>query len=156
MGSVVGDVSRESSVALGHLFSDVYCIDIWRYLHASSSGFTWTKADGSLSSRIDLIGYPYIWVASVSACDILPCPFCDHCAVVLFVSVPSVVPLGPGLWKKKSIFNLFVTFGLLGDVTSISFPPWRSGKRWVRVGLRVLRSLTVLDGLGLLRKSVIF
>ena len=78
MGSVVGDVSRESSVALGRLFSDVCCINIWRYLHPSSSGFTWTKADGSLSSRIDLIGCPYIWVASVSACDITLCPFSDH------------------------------------------------------------------------------
>ena len=34
MGSVVGDVSRESSVALGRLFSDVCCIDI-RLLRAS-------------------------------------------------------------------------------------------------------------------------
>ena len=98
MGSVVGDVSRESSIALGRLFSDVCCIDIWRYLHPSSSGFTWTRADGSLSSRINLIGCPY-----VSACDILPCPFSDHCAVVLSVSVPSVVP--PGLWKLN--FLLF-------------------------------------------------
>ncbi|XP_044174347.1 uncharacterized protein LOC122957977 [Acropora millepora] len=130
MGSVVGDVSRESSIALGRLFSDVYFIDIWMYLHLSSSGFTWTKADGSLSSRIDLIGCPYIWVVSVSACDILPCPFSDHCAVVLSVSVPIVVPPG-----KKSIFNLFMTFGLLGDVASISFPPWRSGGRFVVVGL---------------------
>ena len=65
MGSVVGDVSRESSVSLGRLFSDVCCIDIWRYLHPSSSGFTWTKADGSLSSRIDLIGCPYIWVLEI-------------------------------------------------------------------------------------------
>ena len=62
-------------------FGEGVCrIDIWTYLHPSSSGFTWTKADGSLSSRIDLIGCPYIWVASVSACDILPCPFCDRCA----------------------------------------------------------------------------
>ena len=59
-------------------------------------------------------------------------------------------------WKKKSIFNLFVTFGLLGDVARISFPPWRSGGRWIRVGLRVLQSLTVLNGLGLLLKSAIF
>ena len=99
MGSVVGDVSRESSIALGRLFSNVCCIDIRSYLHPSSSGFTWTKAGGSLSSRIDLIASPYIWVASVSACDILPCPFSDHSAVVLSVSVPSVVPPGPGLWK---------------------------------------------------------
>ena len=113
MGSVVGDVSRESSVALGRLFSDVCCIDIWRYLHPSSSRFTWTKADGSLSSRIDLIVCPYIWVASVSACDILPCPFSDHCAVVLSVSVPSVVLPGPGLWKlplgfgRRRVFSTY-------------------------------------------------
>ena len=50
MGSVVVDVSRESSIALAHLFSDVCCIDIWRYLQLSSSGFTWTIADGYLSS----------------------------------------------------------------------------------------------------------
>ena len=74
MGSVVSDVSRESSNALGRLFSDLCCIDIWRYLHPSSYGLTWTKTDGSLSSRIDLIGCPYIWVTSVSTCDILPCP----------------------------------------------------------------------------------
>ena len=81
MGSVVGDVSRKSSIiALGRLPNDLCCIDIWRYLHASSSGFTWTKADGSQSSRIDLIGCPCIWVASVSACDILHFPFSDHCA----------------------------------------------------------------------------
>ena len=49
-------------------------------------------------------------------------------------------------WKKK-------TFGLLGDVASISFLPCRSGGRWVRVGSRILRSVTVLDGLGLLRSS---
>ena len=84
--------------ALGRLFSDVCCIDVRRNLHPSSSGFTWTKADGSLSSRIDLIGCPYIWVAPVSACDILPCPFSDHCVFVLSVSGTSVVPPGPGLW----------------------------------------------------------
>ena len=147
MGSVVGDVSRESSVALGRLFSDVCCIDIWRYLHPSSSGFTWTKADGSLSSRIDLIGCPYIWVASVSACDILPCPFSDHCAVVLSVSVPSVVPPGPGLWKLNvAVLEEEEYFQLIRDFWST----WRRRKhlfpslaKWWEVGKSRVKGLTI-------------
>ena len=55
--------------------------------------------DGSVSSRIDLVGCPYVWVPSVSSCEIVPCPFSDHCAVLLCVTVPDVVPPGPGLWK---------------------------------------------------------
>ena len=55
--------------------------------------------DSSVSSHIDLIGCPYVWVPSVSSCEIVPCPFSDHCAVLLCVTVPDVVPLGPGLWK---------------------------------------------------------
>ena len=130
LGSVVGDVSRESSIALGRLFSDVCCIDIWRYLHPSSSGFTWTRADGSLSSRINLIGCPYIWVASVSACDILPCPALFPTIVPLCFLCPFLVlfhlvygNLISRFSKKKSIFILFVAFGLLGDVACIYFPP---------------------------------
>ena len=123
MGSVVGDVSRESSIALGRLFSNVCCIDIRSYLHPSSSGFTWTKAGGSLSSRIDLIASPYIWVASVSACDTCPAlfltilPLCFLCpSLVLFHLGLVYGNLMSRVWKKKSIFILFVTFGLLGDV----------------------------------------
>ena len=98
-GSDASDTSRESSSTLAHLF-DVCCvIDTWRYFHPSSPGFTWMSSDGSVSSRIDLIGCPYVWVPSVSSCDILPCPYSDHCAVSLRVTVPDVVPPGPGLWK---------------------------------------------------------
>lgn len=32
-------------------------------------------------------------------CEMLPCPFSDHCAVLLSVSVPEPVPRGPGRWK---------------------------------------------------------
>ena len=163
MGSVVGDVSRKSSVALGRLFSDVCCTDIWRYLHPSSSDFTWTKADGSLSSRIDLIGFPYIWFLLFLL--VIPCPALFPIIVPLCFLCPSLVLFLLGLvygnlmsrpWKKKSTLILFVTFGLLGDVVNISFLPWLSGGRWVRVGSRVLRSLTVLVGLGLLLRSAIF
>ena len=54
---------------------------------------------------------PYVWVPSVSSCDIVPCPFSDHCGVFLSVSVPDVVPPGPGLWKLN---------------TSILEDPWRT------------------------------
>ena len=147
MGSVVGDVSRKSSIALGRLFSDVCCTDIWRYLHPSSSDFTWTKADGSLSSRIDLIGFPYIWVSSVSACDILTCPFSDHCAVVLSVSVPSVVPPGPGLWKLNvSVLEEEEYSHLIRDF----WTTWRRRKhlfpslaKWWEVGKSRIKGLTI-------------
>ena len=40
-----------------------------------------------------------MWVSSVISCDLLPCPFSDHCDLLTVVSVPDVVPPGPGLWK---------------------------------------------------------
>ena len=101
-GSVVTDVSRESSVALARLFNDSCCLDIWRYLHPTNQGFTWSRADGLVSSRINLISCPYAWMASASTCDIVPCPFSDHCALVLSIDPPNVTPPGPGLWKINS------------------------------------------------------
>ena len=98
-GSDPSDSSRESSASLSSLFDSCCVIDIWRYLHPNTSGFTWTRWNGALASRIDLFGVPYVWVPSVSSCDIVPCPFSDHCAVLLSVVVPDVVPPGPGLWE---------------------------------------------------------
>ena len=87
---------RVSFSSLRDLF-DAFCIvDIWRYLHPSSSSFSWTRWDGSRASRIDLCGIPYVWVSSVLSCDLLPCPFSDHCGLLTVVSVPDVVPPGPG------------------------------------------------------------
>ena len=40
-----------------------------------------------------------MWVSSVLSCDLLPCPFSDHCGLLTIVSVLDVVPPGPGLWK---------------------------------------------------------
>ena len=99
LGYDPADSSCESSSSLRDLFDTCCVIDIWRYLHPSSSSFTWTRCNGSLASRIDLFGVPYVWVSSVPFCDILLCPFSDHCAVSLSISVPDVVPPGPGLWK---------------------------------------------------------
>ena len=63
--SVVDDRSRESTVSLERLFDSCCVLDIWRYLHPSSSAFTWSRWDGSLSSHIDLFGCPFSWVPSV-------------------------------------------------------------------------------------------
>ena len=105
-GSATDDTSRESTSALIRLFDSCCVTDIWRYLHPTAATFTWTKWNGSFASRIDLIGCPYLWVSSVSSCDVLPCPFSDHCAVLFCVSIPSVTPPGPGLWKLNvSILN---------------------------------------------------
>ena len=47
-------------------------VDIWRHLHPSVPGFTWSRWDGLRSSRIDLIGCPFSWLSAVSSCDIVP------------------------------------------------------------------------------------
>ena len=90
---------RDSSSSLTYLFDDCCVVDIWRYLRPSSVGFTWTRWDGSLASRIDLFGVPFSWVPSVSSCSFVPCPFSDHCGVLLSCSIPDAVPPGPGIWK---------------------------------------------------------
>ena len=103
-GSCIDDVSRESTLALTRLFDSCCVVDIWRCLHQTASSFTWSRWDGSLSSRIDLFGSPYSWIASVQGCDILPCPFSDHCAVLFSVVVAQVVTRGPGRWKLNVSF----------------------------------------------------
>ena len=92
-GSSIDDTSRERILALAQLFAS-----------PASSMFTWSRWDGSLSSRIDLFGCPYSWISHVSDCNILPCLFSDHCAVRLLVNVPQVVPRGPGRCKLNISF----------------------------------------------------
>ena len=105
-GSDVSDASRESTSSLVRLYDACCGVDTWHYLHPSSSCFTWIRPDGSMSSCIDLVGCPYVWLSSVLSCDIVPCPFSDHCAVLFSVTVPEVVPPGPGLWKlNRSILE---------------------------------------------------
>ena len=97
VGSDAADTLRESTGALSQLFDSVCVTDIWRYLHPDASAFTWTRWNGSISSRIDMVGVPLSWVPSVTGAFICPCPFSDHCAVTVSVCVPDVVPPGPGL-----------------------------------------------------------
>ena len=103
-GSCVDNDSRESSVALARLFRNCCCVDVWRHLFPSRPGFTWTRSDGVRSSRIDLIGCPTIWAPFILSCDLLPCPFSDHCGLRFLISVPDAVPPGRRLWK----FNISI------------------------------------------------
>lgn len=66
------DTVRKSSVALGHLFASCCVTDIWRYLHPYTSSFTWSRWNGLLASRIDLIGCPHAWISFVCGYDFLP------------------------------------------------------------------------------------
>ena len=163
-GSDASDTSRESSSALLHLFDACCVIDTWRYFHPSSSGFTWMSSDGSVSSRNYLIGCPYVWVPSVSSCDIVPCPYSDHCAVLLRVTVPDVFPPGPGLWKLNiSIWRTRNTFarsgssGLTGVVGSLSFLLLANGGKRASPVLRVyLYGTAVPNSLLLLLEGISF
>ena len=146
-GSNVSDYSQESSQALAHLFDSCCTIDLWRYLHPTSKQFTWSARNGSLSSRIDLIGCPVAWVPSMSSCEILPFPFSDHCAVLLSGSFPSLTPPGPGVWKLNiSILENDDYFELISSF-------WRSWKfrkssflsiiDWWELGKSKIKGLTV-------------
>ena len=90
---------RDSSRALRSLFSECCVVDVWRHLHPHSSSFTWQRPDGSFSSRIDLVGCPLPWLHHVKACDIIPCPYSDHAAVLFVCPIPVPLPRGPGRWK---------------------------------------------------------
>ena len=142
-GSDPFDTVRERSVALSRLFSSCCVLDIWRYLHPSSNSFTWSRWNGVIFSRIDLFGVPFSWVSSVAACDILPFPFSDHCAVYLSVSFHDAITSGPRLWKLNlyvldnreyvSLITGFWSFWLT-RIFSFSFLDswWDEGKREIR------------------------
>ena len=143
VGSDPFDTARESSVALSRLFSSCCVLDIWRYLHPSSNSFTWSRWNGLVSCRIDLFGVPFSWVSAVSACDILPFPFSDHCAVHLSVSVPEAIVPGPGLWKlnlavldEPEHVTLISAFWAFWHSRAFAFSSqddwWNEGKREIK------------------------
>ena len=101
-GSDPSDSSHASTSALRGLFNKCCVVDIFRYLHPSRPGFMWTKWNGALASRIYLVSIPSLWVSSVSACSMVPCPFSDLCGVQVSVTVPDIILSGPGLWKLNT------------------------------------------------------
>ena len=145
-GSNVFDASRESVRALGAVFYDCCMVDAWRVLHHSTVAFSWLKPDGSLASHIDLIGCPYSWLHHVLSCNMLPCPFSDHCAVVLNVNIPEPLPRGPGRWilnvsilKDADFKQIITAFWRNWQARKASFPSllkwWDTAKRRSKVWL---------------------
>lgn len=146
-GSCAGDTSRESTPALTRLFDSCCVVDIWRYLHPNSSSFTWNRWDGQFASRIDLMGCPYPWISSVSACDIVPFSFSDHCALLFTFSIPDVIPPGPGLWKlnvsilqETDYTKLITDFWLSWRLAQNNFP---SLSDWWELGKFKIKHLTI-------------
>jgi len=142
-GSSLLSTHRDSSQTLANLFRECCVLDAWRVLHPSTPGFTWDKPDGSLSSRIDLVGCPYSWASSMSSCDIHPCPFSDHSALVFISYIPDAIPRGPGRWHLNiSILDDPDFITLISDFWSrwqgrkLSFPSisvwWDLGKSKVK------------------------
>lgn len=122
-------------------------MDIWRSLHPNSLAFTWMRADGSLSSRIDFIGCPLAWSHSVQSCEIMPCPFSDHSTVVMRSPLPLPFPRGPGRWKlnivilKDPVFRQSVEeFWIYWRTRKLSF---RSLLDWWDRGKEKIKGLAV-------------
>ena len=90
---------RDSFVSLKLHFREFCVLDVWRHLHPDLRAYTWLKPDCSLSSRIDLIGFPSTRLHLVSSCSIVPCPFSDQDAVFLGFSIAESFPRDPGRWK---------------------------------------------------------
>ena len=90
---------HKSFVSLELLFPEFCILDVWRHLHPDLHAYSWLKPYGSLSSRIDLIGFPSTWLYLVSSSSIVPCPFSDHDAFFLGFSIPESFRCGPGRWK---------------------------------------------------------
>ena len=108
---------KESRDTLLSFFQDCCIIDIWCSLHPGTSGFTWDKPDGLISSRIDLIGCPYAWAPFANSCSIIPCPFSDHSIVCLNITVPEVCPCGPG--KRKLNISVLKDDAFISDVKKV-------------------------------------
>lgn len=139
--------NRDSSQTLANLFRECCILDAWRTLHPSVLGFTWDKPDGSLSSRIDLVGCPYSWASSVSSCEIHPCPFSDHSAAVFTSLIPEVVPRGPCRWHLNvstlddpDFITLITDFWTQRQKRKHSFP---SILDWWDLGKSKIKGLTI-------------
>ena len=88
-----------------------------------------------------------MWVPSVSSCDIVACPFSDHCAVVMSVRVPEVPSRGPGVWKLNlSVLNdpdyVSLISNFWSDWRAVQ-PRFRTLAKWWDKGKSIIRGLTI-------------
>ena len=116
---------RETFVSLELLFREFCFLVVWRHLHPEFCTYTWLKLDGSLSSRINFIGFPSTWLHHVSSCSIVPCPVSDHDATFLGSSIPESFPRSPGKWN----LNVFILKNPVFFQTVSDFWPRRRSRK---------------------------
>ena len=134
---------RDTSDKLRDLFSNFSVNDAWRIQHPTTKSFSWTRPDGTMSSRIDLVGVPVVWSYFCVSSHIVPCPHSDHCAVTVHVNIPSPVKKGPSFWKLNVSILEDEAYSLIirnfwtrwvqkkASYTSLSLW-WDRGKQWLR------------------------
>ena len=139
-----------SSRDLRDLFYQYGVEDIWRVMHPSVPGFTWHSPDGSQAARLDYIGVPDSWVSFVSPVMTIPCPFSDHCGLMLRVTAPCPLPRGPGRWKMN--VSLLTDGDFLAAVECL-WAEWRRKRasyrsvlRWWDDGKQKLKGLCIPFG----------
>lgn len=76
------DSPHDSSAPWVSLFHVCGVVYVWRSLHPSDRSFSWGRPNGSVASRIDLIGVPVHWLPPMNFCEICPCSYSAQCTVV--------------------------------------------------------------------------
>ena len=139
-----------SSLDLRDLFDQFGVEDIWRAMHPSVPGLTWHRPDGSHAARLDYIGVPDSWVPFVSSVMTVPCPFSDHCGLMVRVTAPCPLPRRPGRWKMN--ISLLTDGDFLAAVECL-WAEWRRKKasyrsvlRWWDEGKQSLKGLCIRFG----------
>ncbi|PIK40542.1 pol-like protein [Apostichopus japonicus] len=66
-------------------------------MHPCSTVYTWVRPNREDASRIDRVYTPVS--CRFSGCVTLSCPLSDHYTVVASFVLPSIFPIGRGLWK---------------------------------------------------------
>ena len=141
-GSCFDNDSRESSVALVRPFTHCCCVDAWRHLFPSQPGFTRTRSDGVMSSRIELIGCATIWAPFILFVISCPAPLLiiAVCVSWYLCLTPSLLVLACGslmsrFWRKMLIASWLRIFGLTRGIADPVFhQSWTDGSWESRKG----------------------
>ena len=72
--------------------------DLWRIKHPKVKSYTWHNTNHTIRTRIDkfFINEPLTDQAQTT---IEACPYSDHDAVAMILTIPTENPRGPGVWK---------------------------------------------------------
>ena len=131
---------------LATLTDDMNLVDIWRSRHPCERSYTWSRANGQVGSRLDMIWLSSFLAPSVKEVSILPYFRSDHSYVYLSFSLPDAPERGKGCWKfNKSLLNNATYRKLINNFWS----EWQreqtyypSSPVWWDVGKQLIRQIT--------------